>query len=577
MSTTSENRPSTALIHEGWNHLKSQRPLAAWGSWQRVLRVEPDSAVAKQALSALESAADLPLAARITYRFREAADPARRAIWDDRVRGLSNGDLGATADMFGRLATDDPTDSAAWFNRALCLAWTGNNLEAISCLARVVELESERAFDQAVDAWLLAEILRQGYGAETLADDLRFACTIAWKPEETSWLLTEFAEIQRVPTPRAPGDSDEKRPEIEVFDWLDRPISGPFVPQKSAALPPLVLASVFISGQTLRLSSPRVENLEQIEEALFPRLENGASSVRREASPLPLPFLDADVWIFRVPPGLDHDVADRLTREAVEHYFENIWIHRPRHGLDGRSPLQASRGDTVARVKLTAVVRLREQLGNRPSALLLYQGYPFDRLRRRLGLELIYPAAVDLEDLGCASARELDALDLSTLDDARLVEAFSSAAGLRDDARTARLASMLLKRRPALLNSLDLTSIVAPLVRQELARNDVPGAVDWLKQARSMSAGQTAKNLEIWLAQVYARAGRPAEALEIYVRLITPDAEGAALALDAGEMMLDNGYLDQAMVLLEIAAVRARREHRAGIERRARQLVERMP
>ena len=35
------------------------------------------------------------------------------------------------ADLFGRLAADDPNDSAAWFNRALCLAWAGKNLEAI--------------------------------------------------------------------------------------------------------------------------------------------------------------------------------------------------------------------------------------------------------------------------------------------------------------------------------------------------------------------------------------------------------------------------------------------------------------
>src|SRR5271155_2795458 len=131
MATTAQNGPWAALIHEGWNHLKCQRPLAAWGSWQRVLRSDPESVVAKQALAALESAADLPQAARANYRFREAADPARRAAWDRRMRNQDNQDLTATADLFGRLAADDPDDSAAWYNRALCLAWAGNNLEAI--------------------------------------------------------------------------------------------------------------------------------------------------------------------------------------------------------------------------------------------------------------------------------------------------------------------------------------------------------------------------------------------------------------------------------------------------------------
>jgi hypothetical protein len=580
MSTTSQNGSSTALIHEGWNHLKRQRPLAAWGSWQRALRADPDSVAARQALAALESASDLPLAARISYRFREPVDSARRAVWDDRMEGQSSQDLEATADLFGRLATEYPRDSAAWYNRALCLAWMGKNAEAIGCLERVVSLEAERVFDLAVDAWTLAEILRQGGGAETLADDLRFACTMAWNPGDTSWLLEEFPEIQRVPTPRAPGASADDRPEIEVLEWLDRPVASLADDSHKAVTPATVLASVYIGGQTLRLSSPRVANLDRIEEALFPRLETGPDSVRREASPLPLPFLDADVWIFRLPPDLDPDVVNQLSRDSVEQYFENHWIHRPRHGLDGRTPLaaglEANRGDAVARAKLTAVVRLREQLGNRPSALLLYQGYPFDRLRRRLGLELVYPSAVDLQDLACASGDELDRIDPTTLDDSRLIEAVTSAAGLRDDARSARLASELLKRRPAAVASLDLTFVVAPLVRLAMGRGDYKGALSWLKEARSMSGGETATTLEVWRAEVFARAGRPESAMIVYERLLTPDAAGAVRALDAGETMLDNGYLDQAEVLLVAASDEARRLRQPWIERRARQLLDRL-
>jgi tetratricopeptide (TPR) repeat protein len=581
MSTSSPNGSSTGLIHEGWNHLQSQRPLAAWGSWQRVLRVEPDSVAAGQALTALESASDLPAAARTVYRFREAADPAKRANWDDRMRGRSDQDLDATADLFGRLATADPTDSAAWFNRGLCLAWMGRNLEAIGCLERAVRLDAEHSFDLAVDAWSLAEVLRQGGGAETLADDLRFACTMAWSPGDTPWLLDEFPEIQRVPTPRAPGAAAENAAEIEVFEWLDRPTSTHSQSAPGADLARTIMASVYISGRTLRLSSPRAENLERIEETFFPRFEKEPESIRREASPLPLPFLDADVWLFRIPPGVDPDRVDQLSREAVEQYFENQWVHRPRNGLDGRSPLaaglEASRGDAVARAKLAAVVRLREQLGNRPSALLLYQGYPFDRLRRRLGLELVYPSAVDIQDLGCGSGAELDLLDLATLDDSRLVEAFTSAAGLRDDARTARFAAELLKRRPAVMAFLDLTSVVAPLVRLAMSRNDYKAALSWLKEGRSMTSGGMATTLEVWRAEVFVKAGRPDSAMVAYERLITPDAAGATLALDAGEMMLGSGYLDQARALLCVASDLANQNRRDWIERRARQLLDHLP
>jgi hypothetical protein len=152
-----------------------------------------------------------------------------------------------------------------------------------------------------------------------------------------------------------------------------------------------------------------------------------------------------------------------------------------------------------------------------------------------------------------------------------------SAAGLKDDARTGRLATELLKRRPIALKSLDLALVVAPLVRQSIARNDIDGAVSLLKEARSIGDPATATTLEIWIAEVYARADRPDGALQTYMRLIKPDAAGAALALDAGEMMLDNGHLDEAKILLLLAGDMARRNGRQWIERRARQLLDRMP
>ena len=63
----------------------------------------------------------------------------------------------------------------------------------------------------------------------------------------------------------------------------------------------------------------------------------------------------------------------------------------------------------------------------------------------------------------------------------------------------------------------------------------------------------------------------------VYERLITPDAAGAMLALDAGETMLDTGYFDQAKVLLLAAGDTARRNHRSWIERRAQQLLDQVP
>jgi tetratricopeptide (TPR) repeat protein len=575
--TMSNDSTASGLVHEGWNHLQSQRPLAAWGSWQRAFKAEPDSAAAKQALATLESASDLPVAARATYRFRQPVDSERRAVWDRAFEGRSDSDLAATADLFGALAAGDPSDAAAWYNRALALAWLGHNTEAVACLDRVVNLEAEHAFDQAVDAWTLAEVLRHGAGAESLADDLRYSFTIPWTPGDTGWLRDEFAELHPVSPPQLSGALEHKSREIEVFEWLDRPSDGVAALQLSSARLPKVLASIYAGQQSLRLSSPRRETLEVVEERLLPLLDDRVRSIRREAVPLPLPFLDAAAWTFRVPVGVEPEQADELRRESIEHYMENEWIHCRRHGLGGRSPLEAAReGSAIARARLTAVVRLREQLGSRPAAVMLYQGYPFDRLRRRLGLDLVYPSSVDRRELASASAEELDELGTSDLDQARLVEAVESAAGLRDDARTARFAALLIARQPAHTVRFDLTAAVAALVRLAMAQGDHGTAIRWIERAKPIADREQARALDVWRAEILARAHQPEEALRVYRELINAGSATAGLALDAALTMLDNGHEHEAQSLLVTARELAQQAGRRSVERRAERMLERL-
>ena len=99
-----------------------------------------------------------------------------------------------------------------------------------------------------------------------------------------------------------------------------------------------------------------------------------------------------------------------------------------------------------------------------------------------------------------------------------------------------------------------------------MGRDDFKAALGWLKIARSMSEGNTATTLEVWRAEVFARAGRPDSALDLYEQLITPDSAGAARALDAAETMLDNGYVDQATVLF-CTAGDLRAPSRPGLDR----------
>src|SRR6516164_3096606 len=105
MAVISPSDTTLALVHEGWNHLMSQRPLAAWGTWQRALRVDPDSAAARQALETLQSAPDLPLAARKVYRFRRPGGEPQRSRWDLGLRDGPSAELNEAIGAFQRLTT----------------------------------------------------------------------------------------------------------------------------------------------------------------------------------------------------------------------------------------------------------------------------------------------------------------------------------------------------------------------------------------------------------------------------------------------------------------------------------------
>ena len=455
--TPAESAEALAWVHKGWDHLRCQRPIAAWASWNRALRIDPDQKAAQEALEILAAAEDLPAAARAVYRFRPPVGDDRRARWDAHFRGRDLAELEAALAAFAELAAADPADSSARYNQALALAWLGRNVGAIGALEIVVELDASRDFEAAVGAWMLAEVLRQGGGAEELADDIDYALVVdleEGRPDPAT-ILESFGEALHPII--APIDTGAK-----IYEFRYRPRSAP----ESG---PLKVGGTFIvSGRTLRFSTPLRDGLSIFWAGLAnwapyetpphtphpqdPALgvilapgtswafqgpgshEDGclADASRGEDRPLPFPLLDAAVWTFRLPEGLDDAARRDMSRDRIERYFERQWINLKRHSLSrdpaGLSPIKAAQlaaaGDLATKAKLTAVVRSREQLARRPRVVGLYEGYPFDRLRRRLGLDLVNSASVDPEDLSCASWEEASRLDPDTLDDAQLLDLF---------------------------------------------------------------------------------------------------------------------------------------------------------
>ncbi len=610
--------PALALVHEGWDHLKQQRPLAAWASWRRALRVEPEQPAATHALHVLANAGDLPEAARLEYRFLTPVGADQRARWDARFRGRDLEELAVAAGAFGSLAEDDPADSRARFNQGLCLAWLGRNAEAVAALERAVDLFAGTEPEVAEQAWTLAEVLRQGGGAEPLADDLNHVALLAWTPgDDPAGFLDDRPDVRPIPNPIDPVTGQPRLSEARIYEWLDRPWSTdsdslptcggglgwgdvgrgldpealgdgssglaeppdhatPPSPQPSPARGEgarpegradepssclrRVRATVIRSPHSLRLSGTDPVLLEEAVAEVARLAGPRVASARREASPLPLAFLDADVWAIRMPPGLDEEARGRLNRSAVERYYEHAWIHRPRQGLGGRSPAEAGRlasdGDAALGSKLSAVVRLREQLGTRPTTALLYQGYPFDRLRRRLGLPPTDPDAIDPQDATSMSGPELDRLDPSALDDYALADAYESAAALGDDRRTARFAGVLAGRDPLALARLDVRALFATLVRAGLAEDAGAGALGRIDRAQAvdlaLTGGRDFRTYETWRAEVFVRLGEAEDAVRVYRALLEASSD-PVLALDAAETLRDAGFDDPARILAEEA------------------------
>jgi tetratricopeptide (TPR) repeat protein len=572
------NRAALELVHRGWHELQLQRPLAAWADWQQALRLEPGNAAASQAIERVADATELPAAARVVYRFWTPSDSSRRAKWNERFEQGDLPELSSAAAVFAALTNDAPDDAEARFNLALCHAWMGQNVAAVSDLDRVVALLAGTDLDRAIEAWTLAEVLRQGAGAESISDDCRYAWIIDWPDGQgpPSGFLDAWPNLVERPIPTDPVWAQDAPRDARAFEWLDRPMPD-HAPRRAEDLP-RVLGTVVCTGQVLRVSSPDPTSFSVVTDRDDSELNRVLNAARREKTPLPIGMADAGLATYRFPPGLDEPAKAELARAAVEDYFERRWIHLPRQSLGGVTPLaisrNAGRGDQVALARLSAVVNYREQLGARATHAAVYEGYPFDRLRRRLGLRQRGEGLVDPDDVSCMNETKLSRIDPSTLAVPRLVDAFTSANSLQNDEITARFSAEILRRGAEAIPLTEPAAVVAPLVREAIRMGEPEAALSCIDQARLHTSDANARTLRIWAAEIHARTDLADESLRIYKDLLRDGDGNAALALDGSETLLDAGHEEQARELLLEARDRALESGEREIARKAEALLD---
>lgn len=540
-------------VQAGWTEISLRRPFAAWAIWKRVSLLHPEIGAAAEAIELLKNAVELPAVARTFPTFIEPTNDDRRRRWNSAFEKRTLDDPAAAEATFADLARRDADDSSALFNQAICLAWMGENRRAIEVLDRFVSVEiatggdSKTSRERAVKAWRIAEVLRQGAGAEPLCDDLSHAIVarvgrrgrVEMEYDYVKRLLGFLGELVPIRPAESTANAESTLEKANVFELRRRASND-----RSPDLPPdvkdlsHVIASIVFTPEFVRMSSPDPRGIDELESIWS---EIAPEGVIREATPLPPPLWDAAIWTFRLPADIarDHPEHARLVRAAVENWFENVWITLPRHGLGEKSPRRAAglieRGDREVEARLAAIVDVREQLGRRPSTALLYQGYPFDRLRRRLGLPLDDPETVDREDLACASGSELDRLEIAALTDSRLIDAFESSLALGDDSRSARFAEAALARPRPADRAISPLELIAPIVRNAIDSEGVDaaiGTIENLVERSSWIGSKCESTLAIWRGELHARAGRIDEAFNLFQNtlMLEPDA---AIAFEA--------------------------------------------
>ena len=133
-------------------------------------------------------------------------------------------DLTNAAETFGVLAGEDSEDDAAWYNHAVCLAWLGRNVEAVTSLERGRTLRAESQFERAVEAWTLAEVLRQGAARSNWPTTFAYSWMIEWSEEDAGRVLSTCAGAPAGASSARSHHRPAPIPGGAGLTWLDRPM-----------------------------------------------------------------------------------------------------------------------------------------------------------------------------------------------------------------------------------------------------------------------------------------------------------------------------------------------------------------
>lgn len=569
------------LIFRG--ELMLNRIVAARAALARVVHFMPaDPEVREQFEALFGSESRLPFCARKAYAFRPTAKPV--------AADAATGRLSDAKKAFDTLTTLTPDDPAAWFNLGLTLAWMGEQPKAVEALGKSVELEPDDK--RAEEASALASVLRCGQGMEADADYVEHGYFMQIRdPNAIMGLLREWDGSRRL----LGVQSDQQTGTVSGMVVEELPsllaIGGTTLAK--------VTGKITLSQGVMRVWHPSKESAARVTEEVRAKVNLAVEQPQEVTTPVN--FGDVALEAVAYPTQTaDIAAAEDKLRGHAQHFFEEVWAHRPLKSLGGNSPLNAV-GSKVMRKHVFGAIKFVEdcftgivphkKMGEKVVPITVYE---FDHLRHKLGLEYVSadppkvnvpvekaaPAAVPLapakREITAMNAAELAALDTAAATADELEQAIRAAVKL--DARELAVSfAQAGVTKPADPTKPDRYTFYATLITGATGEGDTAKALKLAADGAAFDAAHNAakRATEYGLrkAQLFAKLKDVDSAAAEFEGLIARHPDDGKYYTGAAEEMLRLKAGAKALQFAERGLAKARELRNRDLEGHCQELV----
>jgi tetratricopeptide (TPR) repeat protein len=544
------------------------RPLAARAALRMMVRLDPanpSNAEIQEGYFGKESG--LPSAATKEYTLRalpDSAAPDIKTAWTDCLEKAATGALNDAAKAFEELTTRFPQEPAAWYNLGLAKAWQGDNAAALTALQSAVELDTDE--ERAAEAWNLAEVVLLGDRMQDHADHVRH--TVIFQVRDMDRLFNCFRGMEE--GRRLLGMKASPEEGLLTGIVLEK-VQG-LTLEHTASKAPRLGAYLTVAGPFLRLSNTDRASVQAVADEIRTATAGALSEGNWQSGPPNFVEILSEALVFPIY-AADEQEASRKVVEYFASYMEEHWIHKPLKSLGNVAPIDAA-GHGVLRRKLRGIIQFLADCTAR-----LAGQYDYDKLRRKLGLlggAAAAPAAPGLAvDYSAMSTPELASLQVESLPDNGLEQAFQSALKLDASELAAKFARTLLSR-PAAAGA-DRFPQVSHLIRQALAEGKTDEALAALAEGETLDSahneGKRAAEYAQRRGQIHAKRGEIDQAMAAFERMIAAAPNELRFQGSAAEAMLSAKQPDKALHFAEGGLKKSRQQNNRDSEQYFQELA----